>query len=123
MNPGGPDDILIIVIAAVGGSVVIVGLCVCTILVWCCLIKNNSKWNHFRRTQRNNYKGNTSYVLPYTIYGEQLVESPHCFVNICHVFFSHQPTDPVLQSSLLQTTGIPTILVSFYIEGKYATPV
>ena len=83
----GSDDILIIVIAAVGGSVVIVGLCVCTILVWCCLIQKNSKWN-LRRSQKNNYKGNTSYILPYTIYGEHLMELPQLFEGGgMHYFF------------------------------------
>ena len=76
----GRNDVIIIVVAAVGGSVVLIGVCVCAIAVWCCLIKcnrlkipfKNRMKIHFRShtLQRRNYKGNTPFVLPYTIYGE-----------------------------------------------------
>ena len=63
------NDTVIIVSAAIGGSVLLLALVLCFIVIWCCLIKNNPKRVHLRRTRHNNYKGNSPYVLPYTIYG------------------------------------------------------
>ena len=63
------NDTVIIVSAAIGGSVLLLALVLCCIVIWCCLIKNNPKRVHLRRARHNNYKGNSPYVLPYTIYG------------------------------------------------------
>ena len=62
--------ILIIVVVTVGGSAALMALVVCVALVWCCVVKTSPKVNHFRQSRKNNYKGNVSYVLPYTIYGK-----------------------------------------------------
>ena len=63
------NDTVIIVSAAIGGSVLLLALVLCFIVIWCCLIKNNPKRVHLRRARHTNYKGNSPYVLPYTIYG------------------------------------------------------
>jgi hypothetical protein len=76
--------ILIIVVVTVGGSAVLMALIVCVVLVWCCVVKTSPKANHLKRSRKNNYKGNVSYVLPYTIYGKN---HSKWTVLVCYTLF------------------------------------
>ena len=70
------NNVIIIVVAAVGGSGVVMALIVCVILIWCCIVRVSPKAKDIRRWSKNNYKGNVSYVLPYTIYGKSAQNGP-----------------------------------------------